>query len=132
MGQGQKNFIDQNYIEVKGIAKLEIVPNEIYLTIHIDEKDTKNKESVEVLEKQMFSALKKAGVNLEKQVYNCFACDAGGNALDFVAHMEGLDPNNTSELRKAALAAADTFGIDQALKRPANGRSSRTRRRWSL
>ena len=63
------------------------------------------------------------GVNLEKQVYNCFACDAGGNALDFVAHMEGLDPNNTSELRKAAFAAADTFGIDEALQRPANGRA---------
>lgn len=68
MAQGQKNFIDQNYIEVKGIAKMEVVPNEIYLNIHIDEKDTKNKESVEVLEKQMFSALKKAGVNLEKQL----------------------------------------------------------------
>jgi len=63
------------------------------------------------------------GVNLEKQVYNCFACDAGGNALDFVAHMEGLNPNKTGELRKAALAAADTFGIDEALQRPANGRS---------
>ena len=25
------------------------------------------------------------GVNHEKQVYNCFACDAGGNALDFVS-----------------------------------------------
>ena len=62
------------------------------------------------------------GVNLEKQVYNCFACDAGGNALGFVAHMEGLDPNKTGELRKAALAAADTFGIDQALVRQANGR----------
>ena len=33
-----------------------------------------------------------------------------------MAHMEGLDPNNTSELRKAALAAADTFGIDEALQ----------------
>jgi len=63
------------------------------------------------------------GVNLEKQVYNCFACDAGGNALDFVTHMEGLDPSNTRELRKAALAAADTFGIDEALTRPANGRT---------
>lgn len=37
------------------------------------------------------------GVNLEKQVYNCFACGAGGNALDFVAHMEGLDPDKTIE-----------------------------------
>ena len=36
--------------------------------------------------------------------------------------MEGLDPNNTSELRKAALSAASTLGIDQALERPTNGR----------
>lgn len=63
------------------------------------------------------------GVNLEKQVYNCFACDAGGNALDFIAHMEGLEPSNTTELRKAAMFAANTFGIDQALERPPNGRS---------
>jgi len=62
------------------------------------------------------------GVNHEKQVYNCFACGAGGNALDFVAHMEGLDPSNTTELRKAAMFAANTFDIDQALERPSNGR----------
>ena len=62
------------------------------------------------------------GVNLEKQVYNCFACDSGGNALDFVAHMEGLEPSNTTELRKAAMFAATTFGIDQAFERPSNGR----------
>ncbi|MBN2595395.1 MAG: SIMPL domain-containing protein [Marinifilaceae bacterium] len=68
MAQAQKNFIDQNYIEVKGLAELEVVPDEIYLNIHLDEEDTKNKESVEVLEKQMFAALKKAGINLEKQL----------------------------------------------------------------
>ncbi|WP_372751461.1 SIMPL domain-containing protein [Labilibaculum sp.] len=66
--QAQKNFIDQNYIEVKGTAELEVVPDEIYLNIHLDELDTKNKESIEVLEKQMFVALKKAGINLEKQL----------------------------------------------------------------
>ncbi|MDM8159647.1 SIMPL domain-containing protein [Labilibaculum sp. K2S] len=68
MAQAQKNFIDQNYIEVKGLAELEVVPDEIYLNIHLDEEDTKNKESIEVLEKQMFVALKKAGINLEKQL----------------------------------------------------------------
>jgi uncharacterized protein YggE len=66
--KAQKNFIDQNYIEVKGTAKLEVVPDEIYLNIHLDEQDTKNKESIELLEKEMFVALKKAGVNLEKQL----------------------------------------------------------------
>ncbi|MDQ1772519.1 DUF541 domain-containing protein [Labilibaculum sp. A4] len=68
MAQAQKNFIDQNYIEVKGLAELEVVPDEIYLNIHLDEEDTKNKESIEVLEKQMFVALKKAGINLEEQL----------------------------------------------------------------
>ncbi|RKE02096.1 SIMPL domain-containing protein [Marinifilum flexuosum] len=66
--QAQKNFIDQNYIEVKGVAKLEIAPNEIFVNIVLDEKDTKNKESIEQLEQKMFIALEKAGVNLEKQL----------------------------------------------------------------
>ena len=69
------------------------------------------------------------GVNLEKGVYNCFACGAGGNALDFVAHMEGLDPDNTTELRKAALLAAKTFGIEQATVKPkkqAKGKTKKT------
>ena len=63
------------------------------------------------------------GVNLDKGVYNCFACGAGGNALDFVAHMERLDPDNTTELRKAALIAAKTFGIEQATEKPKAGKA---------
>ena len=65
------------------------------------------------------------GVNLEKQVYNCFACGAGGNALDFVAHMEGLDPNNMTELRKAALLAAEMFHIEDATVKPKRGHISK-------
>lgn len=38
------------------------------------------------------------GVNFRKQVYNCSACHAAGNALDFMAHMEGLDPSQTAVL----------------------------------
>lgn len=62
------------------------------------------------------------GINLAKQVYNCFACGAGGNALDFVAHMEGLNPNKTTELRKAALLAADIFNISEATIKPKGGK----------
>ncbi|WP_421919768.1 SIMPL domain-containing protein [Marinifilum sp.] len=66
--QNQKNFIDQNYIEVKGVAELEVVPNEIYVNIVLDEKDTKNKESIEQLEQKMFAALERAGIDIEKQL----------------------------------------------------------------
>ena len=30
---GSKNFIDQNYIELSGTAELEVVPDEIYISI---------------------------------------------------------------------------------------------------
>tara|TARA_R110001583_G_scaffold21469_5_gene81577 strand:+ start:970 stop:1674 length:705 start_codon:yes stop_codon:yes gene_type:complete len=65
---GTKNFIDQNYIELTGTSKMEIVPDEIYLNIDLREKDTKNKESIAQLETKMFIALKKIGIDLEKQV----------------------------------------------------------------
>lgn len=35
---GEKNFIDQNYIEVTGTAEMEIVPDEIYLKIVLSER----------------------------------------------------------------------------------------------
>ena len=65
---GTKNFIDQNYIELTGTSKMELVPDEIYLNINLREKDTKNKESIAQLETKMFNALKKIGIDLEKQL----------------------------------------------------------------
>lgn len=65
-------------------------------------------------------------MNMTKQVYNCFACGAGGNALDFVAHMERLDPDDTTELRRAALLAAEIFHIEEATVKPA-GRHTKAR-----
>ena len=32
---GEKNFIDQNYIEVSGTAEMEIVPDQIYLKLSL-------------------------------------------------------------------------------------------------
>ncbi len=66
--QGQKNFIDVNYIEVTGKAEIEIVPNEIYLKVILNEKDSKGKESMEDLERALLDRLKALGVDLEKQV----------------------------------------------------------------
>lgn len=64
----QKNFIDQNFIEVTGKAEMEVVPNEIYLKIIIDEKDNNGKESLESLEKKMIKKLVTIGVNIDSQL----------------------------------------------------------------
>mgnify|MGYP002682816700 FL=1 len=36
---------------------------------------------------------KSFSVNLKKGIFQCFGCQAKGNVLDFVALMEGLDPD---------------------------------------
>ena len=63
---GVKNFIDQNYIEITGVVETEITPDEIYLTIIINEKDKKGKISVEQQETAMIKKLKQVGIDLKK------------------------------------------------------------------
>jgi uncharacterized protein len=64
--QDTKNFIDQNYIEVTGKAELEIVPDQIYIQILINETDYKGKESLEILERNMLKKLQEIGIDLKK------------------------------------------------------------------
>jgi uncharacterized protein len=66
--QGDKNFIDQNYIEVQGKSEMEIIPDMIYLRILISEKDSKNKTSITEIEKQMIAKLEGMGFNLQKDL----------------------------------------------------------------
>jgi len=65
---GQKNFIDQNYIEVTGKSEMEIAPDLIYLKIIINEKDNKSKLSLPEREKLMISALKDIGIDVSKNL----------------------------------------------------------------
>ncbi len=65
---GEKNFIDQPYIEVNGTAELEIVPDMIYLKIMISEADTKGKISLESLEKKMKTHLTDIGIDVAKEL----------------------------------------------------------------
>lgn len=44
-------------------------------------------------------------VNAERNIYHCFVCEAGGNIIDLVMHLEGL------EVRSAAKLAAELSGI---------------------
>jgi len=51
-------------------------------------------------------------VSLTKKNYNCFGdCHGGGNMIDFVAAMEGLDKTSAQDLRKAALLMQEWFGL---------------------
>ena len=55
-------------IQVNGRAEREIAPDEFYLQIVINERDSKGKVSVESQQRDMIAALKRLGVNVEKQL----------------------------------------------------------------
>ena len=55
-------------ISVNGSAQIKALPDEIYLTIKLDESDTKGKITLDEQRRNMFAALKKAGVDAEKQL----------------------------------------------------------------
>ena len=57
-----------SYIQVNGRAEKEIAPDEFYLQIIINERDSKGKISVESQQRDMIAALKRLGVNVEKQL----------------------------------------------------------------
>ena len=57
-----------SYIQVTGRAEKEIVPDEFYLSITLDERDSKGKISVESQQREMIAALRKLGVDIEKQL----------------------------------------------------------------
>lgn len=58
----------ENYIQVTGVSEIEIVPNQIYLTIVLDESDSKGRQAIENQRREMVNALKKIGINTEKNL----------------------------------------------------------------
>lgn len=57
-----------SYIQVTGRAEKEVVPDLFYLSITVNEKDSKGKLSVESQQRDMISALQKLGVDTEKKL----------------------------------------------------------------
>ena len=55
-------------VSVNGSSQLKVLPDEIYISIKLDESDTKGKVTLEEQRRNMFAALKKAGVDAEKQL----------------------------------------------------------------
>lgn len=63
-----KNFIDQPYLETTAKVDTLIKPDIIYLDILLQEKDSRNKISVEELENKMTTKLESLGIDLKKQL----------------------------------------------------------------
>lgn len=60
----QQNNQSQNYIAVNGYAEREVTPNEIYISITIDESSSRNgKTTVAEQERSMIYALEKIGID---------------------------------------------------------------------
>ncbi len=65
---GEKNFIDQNYIEVTGTAEMEVIPDQIYLKIIINESDLKGKVTLDDQEKSMIKTLDTLGIDIQNDL----------------------------------------------------------------
>jgi hypothetical protein len=65
---GEKNFIDKPYIEVTGKAEMEVTPDRIYMSITINEKDSKGKIVLAQSEKDMMTKLKALGIDTKKDL----------------------------------------------------------------
>lgn len=57
-----------SFVQVTGRAEREVTPDEFFLQVTINERDSKGKISVESQRAEMIAALKKAGVDVEKQL----------------------------------------------------------------
>ena len=50
-------------------------------------------------------------VNLTKNVWQCFGCGARGNVLDLACRLDGLNPDDGSNVRRTAIKLARAFGL---------------------
>lgn len=66
LAQQQEAF--PSYIQVTGRSEMEVAPDEFYLSIVIDEKDSKGKVSVESQQRQMIDALRRLGIDVDRQL----------------------------------------------------------------
>ncbi|MDE7077248.1 MAG: SIMPL domain-containing protein [Alistipes sp.] len=64
----QTQEANPSYIQVTGRAQKEVVPDEFYLSIVIDERDSKGRISVESQQRDMLAALRQQGIDVEKQL----------------------------------------------------------------
>ena len=98
----QKNFIDQPYLEVSGSADTLITPDQIFLNIALSERDTKDRITIEQLERNMLNALQKLGINSELDLK---VIDVVSNYRDYLLKKTDILKSKRYELE---VSTADT------------------------
>ncbi len=64
----QKNFIDTPYLETSAKADTLVTPDKIYISINLKESDSKNKQSVEELEKKLEQTLLNLNIDINNNL----------------------------------------------------------------
>ncbi|HMP06706.1 MAG TPA: CHC2 zinc finger domain-containing protein [Lacipirellulaceae bacterium] len=67
--------------------------------------------------------------SLDRGLWNCFGCRAGGNALDLAIRMEGKSPDDPDAVRAVALSLVRTFNLDTGGQQPAKASRGSPERR---
>lgn len=97
LSSGQtKNFIDQPYLETTAKVDTLIKPDIIYLDILIQEKDERNRISVEEMEMKMIQKLKSLGIDTEKQLT---LSDLGSNFKKYFLKQKDIMKDKAYELK---------------------------------
>ena len=99
----QKNFLDQPYIEVSATVDTLVVPDRIYVSITLNEADSKNKKSVEEQEKQLEMILKQLKINTDKDL----------SVLDYSSNFKKyfLKGQNILKTKKYSLLVRDAYTL---------------------
>ena len=103
----QKNFLDQPYIDVSTDADTLVVPDRIYVSITLNEADSKNKKSVEEQEKQLETILKKLKINTDKDL------SVLGYSSDFKKYF--LKGQNILKTKKYSLLVRDAYTLGNVI-----------------
>ena len=103
----QKNFLDQPYIDVSTDADTLVVPDRIYVSITLNEADSKNKKSVEEQEKQLETILKKLKINTDKDL------SVLGYSSDFKKYF--LKGQSILKTKKYSLLVRDAYTLGNVL-----------------
>jgi hypothetical protein len=99
----QRDFLDQPHIEVEAEADTLVVPDRIYVSITLNEADSKNKKSVEEQEKQLETILKKLKINTDKDL----------SVLDYSSNFKKyfLKGQNILKTKKYSLLVRDAYTL---------------------